>query len=114
VESILETFATALERGDAETAEGAIAQAIEDGVPAAMVHDEVIEPAMRRMIVLKEQGQIDTDGERMAMGIARRVLATLRRYILSSEAEEAEALERIDQSVGVVDGLLDEREHAVG
>jgi CheY-like chemotaxis protein len=114
VEGILETFATALERGDAETAEGAIAQAIEDGVPAAMVHDEVIEPAMRRMIVLREQGQIDTGGERMAMGIARRVLATLRRYILSSEAEEAEALERIDQSVGVVDGLLDEREHAIG
>ncbi len=48
-EGILETFATALQRGDGETAEGAIAQAIEDGVPAAMVHDEVIEPALRRL-----------------------------------------------------------------
>jgi hypothetical protein len=112
-EDILETFATALQRGDAETAEGAIAQAIEDGMGAAMVHDEVIEPALRRVIVLKEEGQIDASGERLAMGIAKRVLATLRRYMLSGDAQ-ADVLERIDQSVGVVDGLLAEREHAVG
>jgi hypothetical protein len=113
MESALETFATALQRADAETAEGAIAQAIEDGVAAAMVHDEVIAPALRRIIVLKEQGQIDASGERLAMGIARRVLATLRRYMLSGEAQE-DVLERIDQSVDVVDGLLAEREPAVG
>lgn len=113
MESALETFATALQRGDAETAEGAIAQAIEDGVPAAMVHDEVIEPALRRVIALKEQGEIDASGERLAMGIARRVLATLRRYMLSSE-EQAEVLERIDHSVGTVEALLAAREHAVG
>jgi hypothetical protein len=112
-EGILETFATALQRGDGETAEGAIAQAIEDGVPAAMVHDEVIEPALRRVIVLKDEGQIDASGERLAMGIAKRVLATLRRYMLSSEAPD-DVLERIDQSVSMVNGLLTEREHAVG
>jgi hypothetical protein len=78
-----------------------------------MVHDEVIAPALRRIIVLKEQGQIDASGERLAMGIARRVLATLRRYMLSGEAQE-DVLERIDQSVDVVDGLLAEREPAVG
>ena len=113
VEDILETFATALQRGDAETAEGAIAQAIEDGVPAGMVHDEVIEPALRRLAVLKEQGEIDASGERQAMAIARRVLATLRRYMSSGE-ENAEVLERIDRSVRTVEGSLATPEHAVG
>jgi HD domain/B12 binding domain len=113
VESTLETFATALQRGDAETAEGAIAQAIEDGMPAAIVHDEVIEPALRRVIALKERGEVDARSERLAMGIARRVLATLRRYMLSGE-HEAEVLERIDQSVQAVEGVLAAREHAVG
>jgi CheY-like chemotaxis protein len=88
-EGILETFATALQRGDGETAEGAIAQAIEDG------------------------GEIDAGGERLAMGIARRVLATLRRYMLSGE-QDAEVLERIDRSVQAVEGQLATREHAVG
>jgi CheY-like chemotaxis protein len=113
VEGTLETFATALERGDAETAEGAIAQAIEDGVPAATVHDEVIEPALRRVIALKARNEIDVSHERLAMGIARRVLATLRRYMLSGD-EDAEVLERIDQSVAAVEGRLATHEHAVG
>jgi HD domain/B12 binding domain len=113
VESALETYAMALERGDAESAEGAIAQVIEDGVPMAMVHDEVIEPALRRVIELRERGEIDATHERLAMGIARRVLATLRRYMLNGE-EEAEVLERIDQSVETVEGVLATREHAVG
>jgi hypothetical protein len=63
--------------------------------------------------VLKDEGQIDASGERLAMGIAKRVLATLRRYMLSSEAPD-DVLERIDQSVSMVNGLLTEREHAVG
>ena len=112
-EGILETFATALQRGDGETAEGAIAQAIEDGVPAAMVHDEVIEPALRRLAALKERGELDASGERQAMGIARRVLATLRRFMLSGEAQP-EVMERIDCSVQAVEGHLATREHAVG
>jgi hypothetical protein len=112
-EGILETFATALQRGDGETAEGAIAQAIEDGVPAAMVHDEVIEPALRRLAALRGRGELDASGERLAMGIARRVLATLRRYMLSGE-QDADVLERIDRSVQAVEGELATREHAVG
>ena len=98
-EGILETFATALQRGDGETAEGAIAQAIEDGVPAAMVHDEVIEPALRRLAALRGRGELDASGERQAMGIARRVLATLRRFMLSGEAQD-DVLERIDRRCG--------------
>jgi len=113
-EGILETFATALQRGDGETAEGAIAQAIEDGVPGAMVHDEVIEPALRRLAALKGRGELDASAERLAMGIARRVLATLRRYMLSGEAQDGEVLERIDRSVRAVEDQLATREHAIG
>jgi methanogenic corrinoid protein MtbC1 len=84
VESTLETFATALERGDAEMAEGAIATAIEDGVTPTILHAEVIGPALRRINVLSEAGQIDADREHRATTITRRVLATLYRYMTGS------------------------------
>jgi len=78
----------------------------------------VIEPALRRVTALKERGEIDASGERLAMGIARRVLATLRRYMLSGDPQD-EVLERIDQSVQAVEGMLatpsaPSAEHAVG
>jgi methanogenic corrinoid protein MtbC1 len=82
VESTLETYATALERGNAEMAEGAIATAIEDGIPPATLHGEVIAPALRRIGELWESGEIDIQGKRLAAGITRRVLATLYRYML--------------------------------
>jgi len=84
VETTLETFATALERGDAEMAEGAIATAIEDGVSPTTLHAEVIGPALRRIGVLAEAGQIDADREHRATTITRRVLATLYRYMTGS------------------------------
>src|ERR1700677_200898 len=84
VESSLETFATALERGDAEMAEGAIATAIEDGVTPTTLHAEVIGPALRRINVLSEAGQIDAEREHRATTITRRVLATLYRYMTGS------------------------------
>jgi methanogenic corrinoid protein MtbC1 len=84
VESTLETFATALERGDAEMAEGAIATAIEDGITPTMLHAEVIGPALRRISVLSEAGEIDADRELRAGTITRRVLATLYRYMTGS------------------------------
>jgi len=84
VESTLETFATALERGDAEMAEGAIATAIEDGVSPTTLHAEVIGPALRRISVLAEAAQIDADREHRATTITRRVLATLYRYMTGS------------------------------
>jgi methanogenic corrinoid protein MtbC1 len=83
-ESTLETFATALERGDAEMAEGAIATAIEDGITPTTLHAEVIGPALRRIDVLVEAGEIDADREHRATTITRRVLATLYRYMTGS------------------------------
>jgi methanogenic corrinoid protein MtbC1 len=82
VESTLEIYSTALERGDAETAEGAIATAIEDGIPPTMLHGEVIAPALRRIGELWAAGEIDIERKALASGIARRVLATLYRYML--------------------------------
>jgi HD-GYP domain-containing protein (c-di-GMP phosphodiesterase class II)/methylmalonyl-CoA mutase cobalamin-binding subunit len=86
VESTLETFANALERGDAETAEGAIASAIEDGISPTTLHAEVIGPTLRRLDVLSQAGQIDAEREHRANTITRRVLATLYRY-MTSETE---------------------------
>ena len=105
-DSALDTFVTALQRADAEMAEGAVAQAIEDGIPAVELPGEVIEPALRRLAELREQGEIDSERERQAIGIARRVLATLRRYMLGRQ-EEPQALERIDESIEIVEGLLE-------
>jgi len=81
MESTLETFATALERGDAEMAEGAIATAIEDGIPPTTLHAEVIGPALRRLDVLSGAGELSADTEHRAATIVRRVLATLYRYM---------------------------------
>jgi HD-GYP domain-containing protein (c-di-GMP phosphodiesterase class II)/methanogenic corrinoid protein MtbC1 len=83
VESTFETYG-ALERGDAETAEGAIAQAIEDGIPATTLHGEVIAPSLQRIRELCAAGEIDSDRERLAKGITRRVLATLYRYMVGN------------------------------
>ncbi|MGA2321337.1 MAG: HD domain-containing phosphohydrolase [Solirubrobacteraceae bacterium] len=82
VEGALETFASALEHGDAEKAEGAIATAIEDGIEPATLHAEVIAPALRRVGLLRETGEIEADREQLATVITRRVLATLYRYML--------------------------------
>jgi primosomal protein N'' len=104
-ESALETFVTALEHGDGEAAEGIIATAIDDGIPPATVHGEVIAPALRRIGRLRQTGEIDADFERVAMVIIRRVLATLHRYMLGRQ-EDPEELERIDQSIKVVEARL--------
>jgi HD-GYP domain-containing protein (c-di-GMP phosphodiesterase class II) len=82
LEDVLETYSKALERGDAETAEGVVAQAIEDKIPAATLHGEVIAPALRRIGELWQAGEIDIETEHLATGITRRILATLYRYML--------------------------------
>ena len=84
VESTLETFANALERGDAEMAEAAIATAIEDGITPTTLHAEVIGPALRRISVLAEAQELDSEREHRANTITRRVLATLYRYMTGS------------------------------
>ncbi|HTR89044.1 MAG TPA: HD domain-containing phosphohydrolase, partial [Solirubrobacteraceae bacterium] len=104
-ETALATFGAALERGEAEPAEGAIAQAIEDGLTAGDVQGEVIEPSLRRIAELVERGELTARDEQRAMAIVRRVLATLRRYLLSGE-EDAELLGRIDASIARAEEVL--------
>jgi methanogenic corrinoid protein MtbC1 len=82
-ESTLETFATALERGDAETAEGAIATAIEDGMSPITLHGEVIAPALRHIDEMRHTGELEPERRQLAIGITRRVLATLYRFMLA-------------------------------
>jgi methanogenic corrinoid protein MtbC1 len=89
-EQTLETFGTALERGDAEMAEGAIATAIEDGIAPETLHVEVIAPALRRTRELRRSGEIDADRELLAQGMTRRVLATLARYMLGNRTPSRE------------------------
>ncbi len=88
--STLETYADALERGDAESAEGSIATAIEDGLAPTTLHAEVIAPALRHIGELAEAGEMDIDREQHALGITRRVLATLYRYMLAGSVPARE------------------------
>ncbi len=83
VEHTFEVFVTALERGDAETAEQAIASAIEDGIPPSTLHADVIGPALRRIEVKARAGGESPDLSQRANTITRRVLATLHRYMTS-------------------------------
>ena len=79
----LEIYTDAMRLVDAELAEEAIAQAIEDGIDPATLKDEVIEPAMRRVSELREAGEIDPETEQRADSITRRVIATMDRYMLA-------------------------------
>jgi methanogenic corrinoid protein MtbC1 len=63
-------------------AESAIATAREDGIAPATLHAEVIAPALARIRELRRGGEIDSDGERLAQGMTRRVLATLARVMV--------------------------------
>jgi HD-GYP domain-containing protein (c-di-GMP phosphodiesterase class II) len=79
----LEIYTDAMRLGDAELAEEAIAQAIEDGIDPAKLKDEVVQPAMRQIECLREAGEIDLDTEHRADAITRRVTATMNRYMLA-------------------------------
>ncbi|MFZ1925459.1 MAG: HD domain-containing phosphohydrolase [Solirubrobacteraceae bacterium] len=83
VAAALEIYTDAMRLGDAELAEEAIAQAIEDGIDPAILKDEVVEPAMRQIERLRESGEIDLDTEHRADAITRRVMATMNRYMLA-------------------------------
>jgi HD-GYP domain-containing protein (c-di-GMP phosphodiesterase class II) len=108
-------YTQALVRGDAEAAESAIAQAIEDGLAPARLHAEVISPALTQVGALLQSGELDLEGERRAMVITRRILATMYRYMLGgSGAEHQVVLERLDECVQALEEQLAVREHAVG
>jgi hypothetical protein len=64
-------------------AEGAVALAIEEGISPAALHGEVIAPAVRRSEELLGAGAIEAATAQLALGITRRVLATLHRYMLA-------------------------------
>jgi hypothetical protein len=79
----LEIYTDAMRLGDAELAEEAIAQAIEDGIAPKTLKDEVLAPAMHRIEELREGGELDLDAEHRADAITRRVMATVNRYMLA-------------------------------
>jgi methanogenic corrinoid protein MtbC1 len=92
VAGALESYTTALERGDAEAAEAVFAQAIDDGISPSTLHCEVFAPAMIRLGELAEAGEIDLDTERLATGITRRILATMYRYTLAGSDQDREPI----------------------
>jgi hypothetical protein len=81
--SALEIYTDAVRLGDAELAEDAIAQAIEDGIAPETLKNEVVAPAMHRIEELREAGEIDLETEHSADAITRRVMATMNRYMLA-------------------------------
>lgn len=83
VAGALEIYTDAMRLGDAELAEEAIAQAIEDGIDPSQLQEEVIGPAMRRVQELRQDGEIDADVSRRAEAITARVMATMNRYMLA-------------------------------
>jgi len=83
VAGALETYTDAMRLGDAELAEEAIAQAIEDGIDPSQLREEVVAPAMRRIEELREGGEIDVEVSHRAAAITARVMATMNRYMLA-------------------------------
>lgn len=79
----LEIYTDAMRLGDAELAEQAIAQAIEDGIDPSQLQDEVIAPAMRGIEELRGGGEIDAEVAHRADAITARVTATMNRYMLA-------------------------------
>ncbi|HEY7893062.1 MAG TPA: HD domain-containing phosphohydrolase [Solirubrobacteraceae bacterium] len=92
VQSVLDSYVQAIKQGDAETAEGAIMRAIEDGVEPLALHSEVFAPALSRIESLALTGEMDSDGERLAIGITRRILASLYRYMLGATERNRERI----------------------
>jgi len=112
---VRESYVRALERGDAESAEGTIAQAIEDGLAPDTLHAEVIEPALIHVSDLRESGELGEDAERRALTITRRILATLHRYMLGgSDPERDRVIAQLEDSVQTLQERLAAREHALG
>jgi hypothetical protein len=83
VAGALEIYTDAMRLGDAELAEEAIAQAIEDGIDPSQLQEEVIGPAMHRVRELQQDGEIDADVSQRAEAITARVMATMNRYMLA-------------------------------
>ncbi|MGA7705809.1 MAG: HD domain-containing phosphohydrolase [Solirubrobacteraceae bacterium] len=83
IAGVLEIYTDAMRLGDAELAEEAIAQAIEDGIEPVTLKEQVIGPAMHSVSELREAGELDSETEQRADSITRRVIATMDRYMLA-------------------------------
>jgi methanogenic corrinoid protein MtbC1 len=76
--ALRESFADALLSGVEASAERVIREAIEAGIPEAVIDDEVVMPALRRVGDLWEQGLLSVADEHLATEISIRVLALQR------------------------------------
>jgi CheY-like chemotaxis protein len=113
---VRDSYTRALQRGDAESAETAVAQAIEDGITPGALHAEAIAPALTRIAELHDAGELDGEAQRRAMIITRRILATMQRYMLGDAEDPQRALvqQRLEDSVRAIERRLAAYEHAVG
>jgi methanogenic corrinoid protein MtbC1 len=71
-------FGEALLQGDPRAAERVIRDAIDDSLPQAVIDEQVIAPAMRRVGDLWQRGEITVADEHLATDITFRVLALQR------------------------------------
>ncbi len=77
-ESLSERYGLALLDGDAAAAERTVRDAVDEGLPYALIHDAVVAPALHRIGKLWERGEIGVAHEHLATQISLRVLALLR------------------------------------
>lgn len=77
-ESLSERFGLALIEGDATGADRAVRDAYDEGLPYALIHHRVVAPAMYRIGMLWERGEIGVAHEHLATQISMRSLALLR------------------------------------
>ena len=77
-ESLSERYGIALLSGEAEEAERAVREAYDEELPYGLIHAGVVAPALHRIGVLWERGEIGVAHEHLATQISMRVLALLR------------------------------------
>lgn len=77
-EAVSERYGLALIEGDAAAAERAVREAFDEGLPYGLIHDAVVAPALYRIGLLWERGEIGVAHEHAATQITLRVLALLR------------------------------------
>src|SRR5215212_2690681 len=77
-ESLSESFGLALIEGDAFAAEMLARDAFDEGLPYGLINDAIVAPALHRIGVLWERGEISVAHEHLATQISLRVLALLR------------------------------------
>lgn len=77
-ESLSERYGIALLSGDAEDAERTVREAYDEGLPYGQIHAAVVAPALHRIGLLWERGEISVAHEHIATQISLRVLALLR------------------------------------